>query len=183
MKTRFHSFLTPRFLASALLSLSLLFPLGTSWAANEVACSFENEDIQTVIKKVGELTGTTFLFDPEQVKGKITILPPKKVSLEEALKLLQSALALHGYALLRKEEGIWVVPAEKVTPVATTIEVVSLKYAKADEVAYSLSCIAPPGVRIIPYYPTNSLIISGNPEVVEELMGALREKKKEAERE
>jgi hypothetical protein len=33
----------------------------------------------------------------------------------------------------------------------------------AGEVAYTLWWIAPPGVRIVPYYPTNSLIISGPP--------------------
>jgi len=116
------------------------------------------------------------------VKGKISLLPPKKVSPEEALKLLQSALALHGYALLKKEGGTWIVPAEKAIQLATIIEVVPLKYARADEVADTLSWIAPSGVRIAPYYPTNSLIISGNPEAVEKLIGVLRGKEKEAER-
>jgi general secretion pathway protein D len=171
-----------RFLESALLCLFLLLPLEAAWATNEVAFTFENADIQTVIKKIGELTGITFLFNPEQVKGKISLLPPKKVSPEEALKLLQSALALHGYALLKKEGGTWIVPAEKAIQLATIIEVVPLKYARADEVADTLSWIAPSGVRIAPYYPTNSLIISGNPEAVEKLIGVLRGKEKEAER-
>jgi len=175
-------FLTARrFLESIFLCLCLLVPLEATWATSEVAFTFENEDIQTVIKKVGELTGTTFLFDPEQVKGKITLLSPRKVSPEEVLKLLQSALALHGCTLLKKEEGTWIVPAEKATQLATILEVVPLKYARADEVADTLSWLAPPGVRIVPYYPTNSLIISGNPEAVKELLGILRGKEKKTE--
>lgn len=170
-----------RFLGSVFLCLCLLVPLQAAWATNEVAFTFENEDIQTVIKKVGELTETTFLFDPEQVKGKITLLSPKKVSPEEALKLLQSALALHGYTLLKKEGGTWIVPAEKVAQLATIIEVVPLKYARADEVADTLSRLAPPGVRIAPYYPTNSLILSGNSEAVKELIAVLRGKEKKTE--
>ncbi len=60
----------------------------------------EGVDIQTVVKQVAALTGITFLFDPERVKGKITLHSPRSVSLAEALELLKSALALHGYALL-----------------------------------------------------------------------------------
>ena len=171
-----------RVLESVLLCLFFLLPLrAVTWATNEVAFTFENADIHTVIKKVGELTGITFLFDPEQVKGKITLLSPKKISSEETLKLLQSALALQGYTLLKKEEGTWVVPAEKAAQTETTIAVIPLKYARADEVADTLSWLAPPGVRIVSYYPTNSLIISGNPEAVEELIGILRGKKEKAE--
>lgn len=175
-------FLTSRrFLESVLLCLCLLIPLEAAWATKEIAFTFENTDIQTVIKKVGEFTGATFLFDPEQVKGKITLLSPKKVSPEEALKLLQSALALHGYTLLKKAESLWIVPAAQAAQTATTIEVVPLNYARADEVAYTLSWIAPPGVQVIPYSPTNSIIISGNPEAVEQLLGILRRKEKKAE--
>lgn len=91
---------------------------------------------------------------------------------------MQSALALHGYTLLRKAEGTWVVPAEQAAQAEAAIEVVPLKYARADEVAETLSWIAPPGVRIVPYYPTNSLLISGNPEAVAELIEILRGKEK-----
>jgi general secretion pathway protein D len=162
------------------LSLLLLFPSGVAWATNEVTLTFENTDIRTVIKKVGELSRTTFLFDPEQVQGKITLLAPQKVSPEEALRLLQSALALHGYRMVKKEEGAWILPVEKAVQTETSIEVVPLKYAKAEEVAYTLSYIAPPGVYIAPYSPTNSLIISGDPEAVAELIGILKEKKEES---
>jgi type II secretory pathway component GspD/PulD (secretin) len=138
------------------------------------ALSFENADIQAVIKHVGRLTGITFLFDPEQVKGKITLLSPKSVLPVEALELLKSALALHGYSLLSRTEGTWIVPAVQVAHEAMTVKVVPLTYARAGELAYTLSWVAPPGVRIVPYYPTNSLIISGPPAAVEELIDIIK---------
>ena len=174
-------FSSTRFVKSLILSSCLLTSLKPVWAINEVAFTFENVDIQTVIKKVGEFTGTTFLFDPAEVRGKVTILSPRKVSAEGALKLLESALALHGYMLLRKEEGIWVMPQRQAAHEATVIEVVPLQYAKAEEVADTLTWIAPPGVRIVPYFPTNSLIISGDPKAVAQLIDALRGTKNEAE--
>jgi type II secretory pathway component GspD/PulD (secretin) len=52
--------------------------------------------------------------------------------------------------------------------------VVPLTYARADELAYILSMVAPPWVRIVPYYATNSLIISGDPVAVEQLVDIIR---------
>jgi general secretion pathway protein D len=136
--------------------------------------TFENADLQTVVKQVAALTGITFLFDPDQVKGRITLLAPTNVSAAQALELLRSALALHGYTLLPRTEGMWIVPAEQVVNEAFTIKVVPLTYARAGEVANALSWVAPPSVRIVPYYPTNSLIISGHPAAVEGLIDLIR---------
>ena len=65
-------------------------------------------------------------------------------------------------------------PQSQVTQAATVIEVVPLQYAKAEEVADTLAWIAPPGVRIAPYLPTNSLIISGDSEAVKQLIDTLK---------
>ena len=80
---------------------------------------------------------------------------------------------MHGYSLLSRAEGIWIVPAVRVAHEAMTIKVVPLTYARAGEVAYALSWVAPPSIRIVPYYPTNSLIISGHPAAVERLIHQL----------
>src|SRR4029450_6188622 len=103
--------------------------------------SFENVDIQTVVKQVAALTGITFLFDPEQVRGKITLLSPKGVSSTEALDLLRSAPALHGYSLLSRAEATWIVPADRVPSEVFTITVVPLDYARAGGRAYPLSWV------------------------------------------
>jgi len=146
---------------------------GPAWAATSEPFTFENADIHAVVKQVAALTGITVLFDPEQVKGKITLLAPKGVSPAEALELLKSALALHGYTLLSRAEGMWIVP-ERVVNEAFTITVVPLTYARAGEVAYALSWVAPPSVRIVPYYPTNNLITSGHPAAVEGLIDVIK---------
>ena len=154
--------------------LGLVSATDPGWATPLEALSFENADIQTVIKHVGRLTGITFVFDPERVKGKITLLSPKSVSGAEALELLKSALALHGYSLVSRAEGMWIVPAARLTREAVTVRVIPLTYAQADELAYTLSWVAPPWVRIVPYYPTNSLIIWGPAAAVEELADAIK---------
>jgi|SRR5688572_28403739 len=49
------------------------------------------------------------------------------------------------------------------------VTVIELGYADAEEVAALLSKIVPPGITVVPYYQTNSLIISGERALLEEL--------------
>jgi type II secretory pathway component GspD/PulD (secretin) len=168
--------------SSVFLCFHLVRPPARACATPSEAFSFENADIQTVVKYVSTLTGIPFVFDPEQVKGKITVLAPKSVSAAEVLELLKSALALHGYSRRSRAEGMWIVPAERLAPEAITVKVVRLTYAQAGELAYILSWVAPASVRIAPHFPTNSLIISGPPAVVDELVDIIKSRSEESHR-
>jgi len=171
---RHFSLLDRTLLTVVFLCLLFVPAMGTAVVDTPGPFTFENADIQTVVKQVATLTGIAFLFDPDQVKGRITLLAPPNVSAAKALELLRSALALHGYTLLPRTEGMWIVPAERIVDEAFTIRVVPLTYAWAGEVASTLSWVAPPSVRIVPYYPTNSLVISGHPAAVESLIDLIR---------
>jgi general secretion pathway protein D len=149
-------------------------PPGPAPATPAEPLHFENAEVSTVVKHVGKFTGITFLFDPEQVKGRITLLSPRSVSPEEAVEILKSALGVHGYRLVSSAGGMLIVPAERLAPEAVTVRLVTLEYASAGEVAYTLRWVAPAGVRIVPYYPTNSLVISGPPAAVETLIDIIR---------
>jgi type II secretory pathway component GspD/PulD (secretin) len=85
-------YLLLRLLGVSLFLFGARLPFEVAWA-QEAAFGFENAELNAVIKKVSELTGLTFIFNPEEIKGKVTILSSRKVSSEEALRLLQSALA------------------------------------------------------------------------------------------
>jgi type II secretory pathway component GspD/PulD (secretin) len=166
---------TRRRVCSTSLLLGLLAGVAVpAGAAAPRPFTFEHADIQTVVKEVAALTGMTFVFDPEQVKGTITLLGPAGgVAPAEALELLGAALGLHGYALLTRQTRAWIVPAEQTAAAAFVIRVVPLTYAQAHEVAYALSWIAPPSVRVVPYPPTNSVLIAGHPDLVAELAGVI----------
>lgn len=134
----------------------------------------ENAEIHTAVDAVAQRTGTTFLFDPERVKGRITILGAGTVSPDRALELLRSALALHGYVLVERPEGTWIVPAHEIAGDDFVVEVVRLTYADAADVAFTLGWVAPPGLRIVPFRPTNSIVIAGHATDVERMLGLLR---------
>jgi hypothetical protein len=69
---------------------------------------------------------------------------------------------------------MWIVPADRVPSEAFVVKVVPLEHAPAGELAYTISWVAPPSVRVVPYYPTNSLIISGHPAAVDMLVGIIK---------
>jgi len=142
----------------------------------QVRLEFVDADIRVVIEEVARLTGMTFLFDPSRVKGKITLFAPGDVSAAQALELLQSALALHGYVLIVRPESTWIVPAADIAHTGFVVKVVQLKYANAREVAFTLAWVAPPGVRIVPYYPTNSVVISGLAAAVDQMVDIIQKR-------
>ena len=61
------------------------------------------------------------------------------------------------------------------------IDVLDLGYANAEEVAALLSEILPPGISVVPYYATNSLIFAGDRELLRALLGDAAEAGAQAE--
>ena len=55
-----------RLITPVLRVLLVLFAAGPALAETSEPFTFENADIQTVVKQVATVTGITFLFDPEQ---------------------------------------------------------------------------------------------------------------------
>jgi general secretion pathway protein D len=162
-----------RFWAGVSLAVALVTVPGSAVGGAQSQVVFKDADIQTVIEEVGRITGTTFLFDPARVKGKITVLGVGEATPADALELLRSALALHGYALVAKPEGMWILPAQQAGS-GIVMRVVRLTYVDAEDVAWTLSWAAPPGVRIVPFHPTNSVVISGPEVAVEQMVDVIR---------
>jgi type II secretory pathway component GspD/PulD (secretin)/cell division septation protein DedD len=67
--------------------------------AENIAFNFVDVEIPAVIKFISEITGNNFIFD-EKVKGKITIIAPAKLSIDESFSLFTSVLNLKGYTII-----------------------------------------------------------------------------------
>jgi general secretion pathway protein D len=78
-------------------------------ATNQAVLNFVGADIDSVIKAIGHYTNTTFIIDP-RVKGTISVISEKPVTKEQAFQLLTSALRLQGYAVVRADGFVKVVP-------------------------------------------------------------------------
>jgi len=58
--------------------------------------NFQDVDIRDFVNYVSEVTGTNFILGPD-VQGRITVVSPTKVPVNEVFRFFQSVLEVHGY--------------------------------------------------------------------------------------
>ncbi len=76
---------------------------------NRVNFNFDQADIRLIVKVVGEMTGRRFVID-DKVTGRITVVTPQQIPVEDVYPLLISLLESSGYTVLEKPEGSYIVP-------------------------------------------------------------------------
>jgi general secretion pathway protein D len=171
-----------------LILVFLVASQGRVWAAEEegsveesasevrqgyVTMNFKDVDLQVLIKFISELTGKNFLVDPD-VKGKVTILSPGKVTVDEAYKVFQSILEVHDYTVVPAGKVIKIVPAIKARSKGVetipermprspedkiVTQLLPLAYADVDLLSKSLRPLIEKTGVLIPYPDTNTLIV------------------------
>ena len=57
---------------------------------------FQDVDLDVLVKFISEITGKNFILD-DRVKGKVTIISPGKISVDEAYAVFQSVLQVKGF--------------------------------------------------------------------------------------
>ena len=134
---------------------------------------YPNADIADVVKAISELTGKNFIVDP-QVRGKITIIAPSRITVAEAYKAFLSALAINSLAVVPGDGFYKIKPARSAqrdnidtfsgayypTSDQMITRIIKLKYISADEVNKQLRILTSKDGELVPYTPTNSLIVS-----------------------
>lgn len=154
-----------------------------------VSIDFNNVDINVFIKFMSELTGTNFVVD-QRVKGKVTIISPSKISLDEAYKVFESVLEVHGYTTVKAGEVVKIIPSPdarsksietKLREEATAPEdkivtqLIPLKYANPVEIKRLFTPMVSKSSVILAYTPTNTLIITDVYSNIKRLLKILKE--------
>jgi len=154
-----------------------------------VSIDFNNVDINVFIKFMSELTGTNFVVD-QRVKGKVTIISPSKISLEEANQVFESVLEVHGYTTVQSGEVVKIVPSpdarsksietklreESAGPRDRVVtQLIPLKYADPVEIKRLFTPMVSKSSVILAYQPTNTLIVTDVNSNIERLLRILKE--------
>lgn len=134
---------------------------------------YPNADIVEVTKAISELTGKNFIIDPN-VRGKINIIAPTKITVAEAYKAFLSALAINAFAVVPQGSFLKIRPtrnAQRDNIETYTGEyypdfdqmitrIIHLKHISADEVSKNLRILPSKDGELTPYPQTNSLILT-----------------------
>jgi general secretion pathway protein D len=139
-----------------------------------VTIDFDNVDITIFVKFISELTGKNFVID-KAVKGKVTIISPTKITVEEAYKVFESVLEVHGYTTVPAGSIIKIVPAvharskdietrlrkEAIYPEDKVVtQLIPLRYADPNELKKLFAPLISKSSVIVSYPPTGMLIVT-----------------------
>ncbi|MGF6547495.1 type II secretion system secretin GspD [Paraburkholderia youngii] len=156
-------------IATALLLAGLI----TAQTAHaQVTLNFVNADIDQVAKAIGAATGKTIIVDP-RVKGQLNLVSENSVPQDQALKTLQSALRMQGFALVQDHGVLKVVPEADAklqgvptyvgnAPTARGDQVVTQVFTLRNESANNLLPVLRPLIspnNTVAAYPSNNTIV------------------------
>jgi general secretion pathway protein D len=142
-----------------------------------ISVNFDQVDIRTVLKTIGDITGINFVVD-ENVHGTVTVMSPTKIRLGEVYRVLESILEVQGYAAVPAGDLVKIVPKAEAAkrnlqvrvgsdpsliPQNDSIvtQIIPLNYANAAEVGQIIQPLLGTGSQMTTYPTTNSIVITG----------------------
>ncbi len=159
--------------------LFLLLIVSPVWAGQdkmpkglEVTLDFQNVELVDMIGTISELTGKNFIYD-ESVRGKVSIVSPRPVSVDEAYRLFSTVLKVKGFTIVpsgkvnkivsvrkAKEENLPISNGKNLGEQFIT-RLIELKNLDATVVADTiLRPLMPKTSHVVAHAPTNTVVIS-----------------------
>lgn len=135
-----------------------------------VTMDFQDVELPTLIKFVSEITGKNFVVD-EKVRGKVSIVSPTRITVDEAYRVFQSVLQVKGFSVVDTGPVVKIIPTKDVKGAGLPIEdangesesfvtrLVPLRHLEAAQAAQVLQPLVSRDGLVSAYPPTNSLIV------------------------
>jgi general secretion pathway protein D len=155
----------------------------------KVTMDFNDVDIKDFIKVISKITGKDFILG-QNVTGKVTIISPTPVTIDEAWKIFESVLQVNQLTTvgtgnvikilsLRDAKGANISTylgrkPEQTSDVYIT-QVIPLHYITANDMANVLRPFLSAFGNIQPYDPTNTLIVTESASNIDRLLKIIRE--------
>jgi general secretion pathway protein D len=155
-----------------------------------ITIDFNRVDIKLFIKFISELTGKNFVVD-NKVRGKVTVLSPAKISLDEAYRVFESVLEVHGFTAVPAGRVTKIVPSvtARQKGVETRIsldyipkpedriitQIAPLNHANARDVRRSVAPLVSKRGVVVAYEPTDVLIINDFESNIQRLLHIIKE--------
>ena len=153
-----------------------------------ITMDFDGVDIKVFIKFIADITGKNFIID-DKVTGKITVISPRKMSLDEAHRVFLSVLEVNGFgtvdmggvtkivrsadAITKSLETTMEAPLQKDDTMIT--QIIQLKYVDANDIKNLLSpLMSKASSQLLSYPQSNVLIVTDNKSNIKKLMDILK---------
>ncbi len=155
----------------------------------EITMNLPDVDIRALVDFISDITKTNFIVD-NRVKGKVSVISPSKITVEEAYKVFESVLEVHGFTTVQSGEFVKIVPAtdarsksietllkeESRAPDDKVVtQLIPLRYADPDEIKRLLTPLISKNSVLLSYQPTNVLILTDVQSNIQRLLKILME--------
>lgn len=144
--------------------------------ATAVCMNFDQVDVRTVVKTIGEITGINFLLD-DKVSGSVTVLSPTDIPLAEVYNVLESILEVHGFTAvpagtvvkivskpdaIRQNLPVRVGRDPNQIPVDDSLvtQILPLRFVRAADMGPIVQALVSGDGKQAPYAKTNALVIT-----------------------
>ena len=154
-----------------------------------IQVDFRDEELSVVIDTIADLTGKNFIYD-DRVRGRVTIVSPTKISIEEAYAVFESVLQVKGFTTVQGPGG-----AIKIIPIRDAKEsnietahgraaiphsdrfitrLIPLNYIDADAITTTLKPLVSKDASMVAYAPTNMVILTDAATNISRILQILR---------
>jgi len=153
-----------------------------------VNLDFDDVDLPVVIDTIAKLTNKNFIYD-DRVRGKVTIVSPTPIPIEQAYKVFESMLQVKGFTTVEAPGGVLkVIPIRdaKETSVDTrqsnrptpdtdqfVTRLIPLTYIDADAIANTLKPLVSKEAALVAYGPTNTVILTDSASNIRRILSIL----------
>ena len=154
-----------------------------------ITMNFQDIDLDALVKFISEITGRNFILD-DRVKGKVTIISPGKISVDEAYAVFQSVLQVKGFTTVPSGAVLKILPSQEAK--SSTVKTVfpGRPFAEGDEFVTQLIPLKNVDVNnmlgiiqplvsanglLAAYTATNTMIIIDSASNIDRIVRILRE--------
>jgi len=144
-------------------------------SGEQVQLDFNDVELSVVIDTIARLTGKNFIYD-DRVRGRVTIVSPTKITVEEAYAVFESVLQVKGFTTVQgpggaikviplreaKESNVETVRSGAAPPASDRFitRLIPLEYIDAEAIAETLKPLVSKDASLVAYPPTNTVILT-----------------------
>lgn len=154
----------------------------------KVRIDFNDAEITVIIDAISKLSGKNFIYD-DRVRGKVTVISPMPVSVQEAWAVFESVLKIKGFTAIPGPAGVLkIVPLRdaKESNIETVRDgrdsenrdqyvtrMIPLNYIDATAISNTLKPLISKDAALVVYAPTNTIILTDTKSNIRRLLGIL----------
>ncbi|MEZ4330753.1 MAG: type II secretion system secretin GspD [Myxococcota bacterium] len=157
-------------------------------ARERVSLDFNDVELPVVIDTISRMTGYNFIYD-DRVRGRVTIVSPTEVTVDQAFAVFESVLKVKGFSLVLgpgntykvipirdvKESSIDTIRGGGSSPNRDRFvtRLIPLSFIDAEAITNTIKPLVSKDALIVAYQPTNTIIVTDSESNIRRLMQIL----------